>query len=169
MIKKRIYIIAILCLVFSLFAIQKSYAKYVINGNLQMSVYIDKTPPIINLTSGGKKESYTKTQIDLIKKADDVTLDTSDNIKIDYNEIYYNPAENNFDEKTPTNFENEKELTDEGYYKVVAVDTSGNKTEIVVLIDKTPPDVIVKYYKKGQISLVNNVLKIENLGNGGVA
>jgi len=115
-----------------------------------MKVYIDKTPPIINVTSDGNKESFPTTQTEIIKRISDVTIDTTDNIKIDYNECYYNPSNNDFSGITPTKFDNEKKITDEGYYKFTAVDTSGNKTEIIILLDKSAPDIFVKYYKKGE-------------------
>ena len=125
----------------------------------QMSVYIDKTPPIIELVNGNNKEEFSKTDTNIIKRTEDTTINTSDNIKIERSEIYYNPTNNNFDGRTPTNFENGKEIKDEGYYKVVAVDTSGNKTEIIILLDKSAPDVTVRYFKKGEISLVKNILE----------
>lgn len=150
MIKKKFYLIAILFFMFSLIITQKSYAKYVLDGNLQMSVYIDKTPPVIDLTNNGTKETYNQTQTDLIKKSSDIVIDTSDNIKIAYNEFYYNPTANNFDGKTPTRFNNGRTFTEDGFYKIVAVDSSGNRTEIVFLIDKTPPDITYKFFKKGQ-------------------
>ena len=124
----------------------------------QMSVYIDKTPPVIELVNGNNKEEFSKTDTNIIKRTEDTKINTSDNIKIERNEIYYNPTNNNFDGRTPTNFENGKEIKDEGYYKIVAVDTSGNKTEIIILLDKSAPDVTVRYFKKGEISLVKNIL-----------
>ena len=163
---KRIYVIAILCIMALLFFVPKTYAKYVLSGSLSMEIYIDKTPPIIDVTNkDGSTESYPQTTSDVIKKNDDVILNTRDNVKIDYNEYYYNPTDNNFDGKTPTRFDNGKKLEDEGYYKIIAVDTSNNKTEIIILIDKTPPEVTVKFYKKGQISLIRN-LETEGLYNG---
>ena len=164
--KKRIFLIAILLIIFGVLLSQKTYAKYVLSDSLSMKVYIDKTPPIISVTSDGKKEDFDKSQTDLVKRTNDVTIDTTDNIKIDYNEVYYNPTTNNFDGKTPTRFDNGKQLTDEGYYKVVAVDTSGNKTEIIILLDKSAPNVTVKFYKKGEVSSLNrSVLDITR--NGG--
>ncbi len=161
--RKKIYIIMLLCLFFCVMITQYSFAKYVMSGQKQLSIYIDKTPPVITVTNkDGTKESFPKTQSDVVKRTDDVTLDTSDNIKIDHNEIYYNPTENNFDGKTPTNFDDGKKLTDEGYYKIVAVDTSGNKTEIIILLDKSAPNVTVQFYKKGEIGLSNDKIK-----NGG--
>lgn len=163
--RKRVLMIILLCIMFAILLCQNTYAKYVMSGTLSMEVYIDKTPPIIDVTNkNGQTESYTRTTTDLIKKTDDVTLDTRDNVKIDYNEYYYNPSNNNFDGKTPTRFNNGKKLTDEGYYKVVAVDTSGNKTEIIILIDKTPPDVTVKFYKKAKIGLLTQGTIFQNGG-----
>ena len=165
MIKKIIYIMGIICLILLIIMVHKTYAKYVLNDDLQLDIYIDKTPPVINITGNNTDESYNQSKTELIKKSEDLTLNTSDNIQISYNEYYYNSSENNFDGKTPTRFENGQDLTDEGYYKIIAVDTSGNRTEIIVLIDKTPPNVTVRFYKKGRISLIN-----ENyIANGGVA
>ena len=45
---KRIYAIAILCIMTLLFFVPKTYAKYVLSGSLSMEIYIDKTPPIID-------------------------------------------------------------------------------------------------------------------------
>lgn len=164
---KKIYIFIIFCLFLGIFLCQKSYAKYVLGGNLEMNVYIDKTPPVIDLTNDGKTETFPKTQPDIIKRTDDTKIDTSDNIKIDHNEIRYNEAENNFDNKEPENFDNGKTITDEGYYEITAIDTSGNTTKIIVLIDKSAPEVTVKFYKKNQVS--NLELKNTNnvFGNGG--
>lgn len=166
--KKRIFIIVILSIFLTLFiGVQNTYAKYTMSGMLQMNVYIDKTPPVIAVTSNGTKEEFSRTQSDVIKRTSDLTIDTRDNIKIDYNEYYYNPASNNFDGKTPTRFNNGQTFTEEGYYKVVSVDTSGNRTEIIILLDKSAPNVNVKFYKKGEVSLLKNNNITTNM-NGGV-
>lgn len=154
--KKKISIVMILFILFSSILIQNCFAKYIMSSQKQMSVYIDKTPPIIDITSDGNKESFSTSTTDIVKKTNDITIDTSDNIKIDHNEIYYNPTENNFNDKTPTNFENGKKITDEGYYKIIAVDTSGNKTEIIILLDKSAPSVTVQFYKKGAVSMISS-------------
>lgn len=149
--KKKIYIAMIFFVVlFSAFLTQKSFAKYTMSGMLQMKVYIDKTPPVIDITSNGSKESFPTSISEVVKRTDEVTINTSDNIKIQYNEYYYNASNNNFDEVSGTRFDNGKTLTEEGYYKVVSVDTSGNKTEIIILLDKSAPDVMVRYFKKGE-------------------
>lgn len=149
---KKIYIITIFCLFLGIFLSQKCYAKYVLGGNLDMNVYIDKTPPVIDLINNGKTEKFPQTQPDIIKRTEDTKIDTSDNIKIDHNEIRYNPSENKFDDKEPVNFDNGKTITDEGFYEITAIDTSGNTTKIVVLIDKSAPEVTVKFHKKNEIS-----------------
>ena len=159
--------IVILLLIFGMLLSQKTYAKYIMSDSLSMKVYIDKTPPVISVTSDVKKENFLTTQTDLVKRTKDITLDTTDNIKIAYNELYYNPTTNNFDGKIPIRFDNSKQLIDEGYYKVVATDTSGNKTEIIILLDKSAPNVTVRFYKKGEVSLFYN--EYENItANGGV-
>ncbi len=115
-----------------------------------MQVYIDKTPPTINVITNGEKESFTKTQTDIVKRTQDITINTNDNIKIKTSEYYYNPTNSNFDGIDSNVFEGDKKITNEGYYKIVAIDTSGNKTEIIILLDKSAPDIVVKYYKKGE-------------------
>ena len=87
---------------------QNCFAKYVMNAQREISVYIDKTPPIINVTSNNDKESFPTSTTDIIKKVNDVIIDTSDNVKIDHNEIYYNPTENNFENNIQTNFDMKK-------------------------------------------------------------
>lgn len=153
---KKIYLIIIIFLSLGILLSQKSYAKYVLGGNLRLNVYIDKTPPVINLTNNST-ETFSKTQTAIIKRTSDTKIDTTDNVKIDHNEIRYNPTENNFTDKTATNFENGKVIKDEGFYEITAIDTSGNKTKIIVLIDKSAPEVTVKYYKKSQISNVKSI------------
>ena len=64
---------------------------------LQMSVYIDKTPPVINVVTNGEKESFSKTQTDIVKRTNDIIVNTNDNIKIKTNECYYNPLKPEFD------------------------------------------------------------------------
>lgn len=148
--KKR-YIIAIFCLIFAMIFSQKTYAKYVMSDNLEMRVYIDKTPPIINVITNGEKESFPTTDLEnVIKRTTDVTINTTDNIAIKENEYYYNPSNKEFDGISSKKFDNDENLTSEGFYKIVATDTSGNKTEIVILLDKSAPEVRVQYFKKGE-------------------
>lgn len=164
---KKIYIITIFCLFLGIFLSQKCYAKYVLGGNLDMNVYIDKTPPVIDLINNGKTEKFPQTQPDIIKRTEDTKIDTSDNIKIDHNEIRYNPSENKFDDKEPVNFDNGKTITDEGFYEITAIDTSGNTTKIVVLIDKSVPEVTVKFHKKNEISNLESKNTNDVFRNGG--
>ncbi len=147
---KKIFIIAILFLVLGMMLTQRNYAKYTMDGKLAMNVYIDKTPPIINITTNGETEKFEKTQTDIVKRTEDVTIDTSDNIKIKNNEYSYNPSDSNFDNLESNTFENGEKLTEEGYYKIKAEDTSGNVTEIIILLDKSAPVVKVQYFKKGE-------------------
>lgn len=132
-----------------------------------MNVYIDKTPPVIDLINNGKTEKFPQTQPDIIKRTEDTKIDTSDNIKIDHNEIRYNPSENKFDDKEPVNFDNGKTITDEGFYEITAIDTSGNTTKIVVLIDKSVPEVTVKFHKKNEISNLESKNTNDVFRNGG--
>ncbi len=148
--KKKLYTIIIFILLFGALLSQNSFAKYIIQDTLQMSVYIDKTPPTINIITNGERESFTKTPTDIIKRTQEITVNTDDNIKIKTNEIYYNPTSQNFEKITSNNFDEDVKITDEGFYKIVATDTSNNKTEIVILLDKSAPEVVVKYYKKGE-------------------
>ena len=148
--------ITTICFVFIMFLLlfsQTTYAKYLMDGDLGLKVYIDKTPPVINLKSDTMDESYSKSDlVNVIKENKEIKINTSDNIKIEYNEYYYNASNNDFNNIQATRFESGTSFLDDGYYKFVSVDTSGNKTEILVLIDKTPPEVEVKFYKKGQVA-----------------
>lgn len=128
----------------------------------EYTVVIDKTPPVISVKPDGKaKRDFPNTTNDLVKETVDLTLSTSDNFAIDYNEYWYNPSSNSFNGEG-TRFDNGKKLTDEGYYKITAHDKFGNTTTIVILLDKTPPEVTVKFYKKGRIGLLDFVR------NGGI-
>ena len=141
----------------------------------EYTVVIDKTPPVISVKPDGEsKTDYPNTTNDVIKSSKNITLSTSDNFEIDYNEYWYNPNSNSFNGEG-TRFDNGKKLEDDGYYKITAHDTFGNTTTIIILIDKTPPEVTVKYYKKNQISLLNTndnllygkeTLKIGGIING---
>ena len=155
--KKKICIMTIFCVLFTYMITQSCFAKYIMSSQKQMNVYIDKTPPTITITTpNGDNETYDKTKDDVIKKTENVTVDTDDNVKIDHNEVRYNPTEKDFEGKEPVQFENGKEFEDEGYYEIKAVDTSGNETVIVILIDKSAPEVFVRFYKKGQVSTSRN-------------
>ncbi len=128
-----------------------SYAKYILSDAIGMSVYIDKTAPIIQIESNHNNGSYDKTNInDIIKNNCEITVKTTDNIKIKENKYIYNPKSKDFNNIPAQKFETGKKFTDDGYYKISAIDTSGNTTEIVVLIDKTAPTVNVQYFKKGE-------------------
>lgn len=145
------------CLIFS----QYSFAKYVINETSNLEVYIDKTPPIINIKTENSEENYTKTDLDtIIQKNSEITVSSSDNVKVDYNEYQYNSTTKDFSTSEPTKFDNGTTFTEDGYYKITSVDTSGNKTEIVILIDKTPPDVEVNYFKKGEETAKTEIVVI---------
>lgn len=161
--RKRLYIILIFGLLFGTLLSQDSFAKYVIQDSLQMSVYIDKTPPMINVITNGEKEIFSKTQTDIVKRTQDITVNTNDNIKIKTNEIYYNPSKPEFNDIESNKFEGDKKITDEGYYKIVATDTSGNKTEIVILLDKSAPNVTVRYFKKGEETAKLNTTEVKQV------
>lgn len=156
--RKRIFLIGFLFLM--LFA-QVAFAKYTLSDNTSLEVYIDKTPPIINLVGKDKNETFTTSNLtDVVKNNSEVTINTSDNIKIDKNEYYYNPTENKFDNSPANEFDSGKEFAEDGYYKIVTTDTSENKTEIIILIDKTAPDVKVEFYKKGEEPKIANSKKL---------
>lgn len=149
--KKKKYIIAIISLVFIAFFSQRNYAKYIMGDKLEMGVYIDKTPPIIEVITNGEKETFPTSNLEnVIKRTSDVIINTTDNIAIKENEYYYNPSNKDFNGVSSNKFENNKQLIDEGYYKIVATDTSGNRTEIVILLDKSAPEIHVQYFKKGE-------------------
>lgn len=153
---RKISIISFVLILFLILFSQTTYAKYILNNNLGLELYIDKTPPTINIKSDTMDETYSKSDLNnIIKENKEITVNTSDNIKIDYNEYYYNSLANDFNNIQANKFDSGTKFTDDGYYKFVAIDTSGNKTEIIVLIDKTPPDVEVKFYKKGEVAQVS--------------
>lgn len=139
---------------------QKCFAKYAIQDTLTIGFYLDKIPPIIEITSNDTTESFQNTPKDVIKKKDHITIHTSDNTQIKQNFYQYNPSNKNFDETEKQDFENGTTFTEEGYYKIIAVDTSGNQTEIILLIDKSAPDIWVQYFKKGQSTLVRQTAGI---------
>ncbi len=146
--KKRIFLIGFL---FLIIFTQVVFAKYTLSDNTILEVYIDKTPPVINLVGKDKNETFTTSNLtDVVKNNSEVTINTSDNIQIEKNEYYYNPLENNFNDIPSNPFDSGKEFNEDGYYKITTIDTSGNKTEIIILIDKTAPEVEVKFYKKGE-------------------
>ena len=161
--KKKLYITILFCVLFGMLLSQKCFAKYRIQDTLQMSVYIDKTPPIINIITNGEKESFDKTQPDIVKRTKDIIVNTNDNIKIKTNEIYYNSLKPEFSGIESNKFEGDKPITDEGYYKIVATDTSGNKTEIIVLLDKSAPNVTVRYFKKGEETAKLNSTEVRKI------
>ena len=136
-------------------------------GNInEYNIVIDKTSPIISLKPDEKeKEEYPNTTSDVIKQTTDFSISTNDNFEIDYNEYWYNPSSNTFSENS-TRFDDGK-MTEEGYYKFMAHDTFGNTTTIVVLLDKTPPELTVKFYKKTEIGMVDDS-KSDLFRNGGI-
>lgn len=149
---KKIVISLVIILTIMLSFLQyNAYAKYIMNGAINMNVYIDKTAPVITIKSNHNNGSYEKTNLkDIIKNNCAITVDTTDNIKIKENKYIYNPNSNDFNNIPAINFETGATLSEDGYYKIIAIDTSGNKTEIIVLIDKTAPEVKVQYFKKGE-------------------
>lgn len=149
--KNKISVISIVLLLFCLAFSQYSFAKYVINEQAELKVYIDKTPPTINIKSANNEQKFSVTDLDtVIKENSEIAVSTTDNIQIDYNEYYYNSVNKNFSDKEATKFDSGTVFSEDGYYKISTIDTSGNKTEIIILIDKTPPDVQVNYFKKGE-------------------
>lgn len=149
--KNKISVISIVLLLFCLAFSQYSFAKYVINEQAELKVYIDKTPPTINIKSANNEQKFSLTDLDtVIKENSEIAVSTTDNIQIDYNEYYYNSVDKIFSDKEATKFDSGTVFSEDGYYKISTIDTSGNKTEIIILIDKTPPDVQVNYFKKGE-------------------
>lgn len=158
--EKRRYVIIVLFLLISFAMMQKSFAKYVIQDALTIGIYVDKISPIINVTSDEKTESFQKSSDDTIKKKADITIHTSDNVQIKQNMYQFHPSEPNFGETKMQQFEDGKIFTEEGFYRIITVDTSGNQTEIIILIDKTTPNVWVQYFKKGEATLVRQTASI---------
>lgn len=148
--RKRVKI-AVLFLLFSWVISQKCFGKYSLQDTLNVSVYLDRTPPVIDVVNKEKTESFAQTQTEIIKKTEDFSINTSDNVEIKENEFYYHPSEANFAETEAQKFENGCEFTEDGFYEIVATDTSGNTTKIIILLDKSEPDVLVQYFKKGEV------------------
>lgn len=154
--KNKIIVISIFVLFLGIMCSSVCFAKYKLGQELSMQVYIDKTPPSITIKSNDNNGTYTKTDLNnVIENNCEITVTTKDNIMIKQNEYIYNPTIKDFNNITPKKFESGKTLTEDGYYKITSIDTSGNKTEIVILIDKTPPKVDVHFYKKGTVSKAN--------------
>lgn len=147
---KKMCIIAIICFVIIIFIHEKSYAKYIVNEILQMEIYIDKTSPIIYLESENINDVFSETDTNLIKLSNYIKISTTDNVEIKSNQYFYNSKECDFENKEPTQFFDNEIFLEDGYYKFVAIDSSNNKTEIVILIDKSEPDIKINYYKKGE-------------------
>lgn len=163
--KKKTLIILFSIVLLFLFT-QKCFAKYTLSEYANLSVYIDKTPPIINIVSKNVNETYKSSDlVNVIKNNSEVTINISDNIKIKNNEVCYNPNENNFNGIIPTEFKTGDVFNEDGYYKITAIDTSNNVTEIIILIDKTPPEVKVEFYKKGEKTSKTEVVKVAGVKN----
>lgn len=107
---------------------------------------MDTVSPTIDILCNNQKETYSTTNLtDIIKKSSDIIVETRDNINVRSSQYFYNPSNSNFDNLESINFESGATFSEEGYYKFVVIDNCRNKTEIVVLIDKTAPDVYVEY------------------------
>ena len=159
--KKRKNVIIALFLLVSFANVKEVFAKYVMQDTLAIGIYLDKTPPIIDVMSDGTTKSFQNFANDIVKKKQDVIIHTSDNVQIKQNLYQYHPSRPNFDEVERQEFENGKVFSEEGYYKIMAIDTSGNQTEIVVLLDKSAPEILVQYFKKGQASLVKQTVGVQ--------
>lgn len=154
--EKKKYIIVVLFVLFCLMISQRTFAKYIMQDTLNINVYLDKTPPIIDITTPEKTETFQETQIEIIKRAENFSIDTRDNVEVKQNQYYYNQSDANFDGIESQEFENGKEFAEEGFYQIVTTDTSGNVTKVIILLDKSAPDVFVKYFKKGSTSISLN-------------
>ena len=149
--KKRVYIVTIFCAILILMWGPESFAKYVLQDKLDLHIYIDKTPPQIELVCEGKTESFLSSNVeDTQKRSCNVGIVTSDNVEIEKNEYYFNTVGPNFGGMISKEFTSGQVFSEEGFYKIVASDISGNKTEIIVLIDKSAPEVTLKYFKKSE-------------------
>ena len=66
---KKITTICFVLIMFLLLFSQTTYAKYLMDGDLGLKVYIDKTSPVINIKSDTIDESYSKSDlINIIKE-----------------------------------------------------------------------------------------------------
>lgn len=155
--RKKILIINII-LIFCILISNVCFAKYKLENISSIDVYIDKTPPEITIFSNGESKKVNPNSETAY--TEDIIVYTSDNVAIDYNEYYYNPTEKNFDNTDGKRFDSGKTFSDEGYYKIISVDTTGNKTEIIIIIDKTPPEITVNYYKSGEQPIYTSSVKV---------
>lgn len=162
--RKRKYIVLTIFVLVNFAIAHKSFAKYAMQNTLTIGIYLDKISPTIDVTSEGKTESFQNLLNDIVRKKDDVTIDTSDNVQIEKNKYQYNPNSSNFDEIEFQEFENGKTFSEEGFYKIITVDTSENQTEVIILLDKSAPDIWIQYFKKGEESIVRKTAAtIKNL------
>ena len=95
----------------------------------------------------------------------DIELNYYDNTKINKAEYWYNEKNKNFNGNGSVLSLNTK-FTKEGWYKIVVTDIFNNTNQSVILIDKTPPNVTVKYYKKNKIGILKTPKQI--IMNGGI-
>ena len=114
------------------------------NGNrettLNTAIRFDNIAPTIRVEGSKQYETNGKEDDVSVWSNTDVTTKTSDNEQVAYNEYYYNPKEKVFTGEG-TRFDSPKTFTEEGYYKIVSIDTSGNKSEVIFGIDRTPPQI----------------------------
>ena len=149
--KRKIGFSIVFMVMCTIYFSKMSFAKYIFQNTLQLGVYIDKTPPIIFLKNNEIEERYQTMPNDIIIKKSDVIIRASDNVAIERNYYYYNSINSDFSGISSTEFDDEITFSEEGYYKIISVDTSGNTSEIILLIDTSPPTVTVRYYKKDEI------------------
>jgi len=81
---------------------------------------------------------------------ENVKIDYFDNIKVKDAKYWYNEKNENF-MGSGENFESGEYFINEGYYKIVVTDLFGNINTSIVILDKTPPNVTVNFYKKGEV------------------
>ena len=65
---KKITILSLVLIAFLLLFSQTTYAKYSMNSDIGLQVYIDKTPPTINIKSDTMDENYSKSDLENIIK-----------------------------------------------------------------------------------------------------
>jgi len=162
--KRKICVIAIISFIFWNLFVQTSLAKYITEYVTFVEVYVDKVAPIINVICDGQKESFCGSDItELIKRNNDIKIEIVDDTKIRCSQYYYNNESCNFEGVSGCDFESGKTFSDEGYYKIIAIDSFKNKTEIVILLDKTAPEINIEYFKKGkaEAKLKNNYFSRE--------
>ena len=124
----KIIFISIILIFVSLFYARNVDAKYVIEQSYE----------IINIKKADTELPYINERnydVNYEIFGNDVTIDYSDNIKVEYAKYWYNSTTNEFDENG-TDFDSGTTFDLSGWYKVEVSDVYGNITTYIFCIDK---------------------------------